>query len=238
MRNPGPRIGDSGAGRGHNDEWRLVAMDHKKVARRQNRHEPSEDTIAEARRIAQMCLARKPPTLRGLQIRDSKNRRDEIERARVSGLTPKLAHLVSCSECLKYWIGDAKRFDLNYPTGMLAAALIERGEPLPTVLRPLIAAKLRELSVPDFSPSIRDVNPRFGRWIRDSAIGEAVTEVCKATGLSPTRNPATDIPSGCSIVADALLQWGIDRGEALVEKAWRKVRLKGHATIKTSRRKN
>ena len=56
-------------------------------------------------------------------------------------------------------------------------------------------------------------------WHRDRLICEAVVIVARH-GFRPTRNETTRIPSGCSIVAAALQQLGVEMREAGVARIW------------------
>jgi hypothetical protein len=176
----------------------------------------SEGAIAEAREAARQYLGKRPPTLDAQRKVRAESKKIAIERMKKEGVTPQLRHLATCPKCLQHWMREGGKFIMFE----LAAALIEAGESLPPPLRPLIAATLRELSFPELNKL--DTHPKAEKWTRDDSISGAVCYVSRVTGLSPTRNLATDAPSGCSIVADALREYGINRSEALVEKIWQK----------------
>jgi hypothetical protein len=190
-------------------------MDHKKVTRRQNRHKPSEDTIAEARRVAGQCLKHHmSPTVEGHRKLMLEQIRADIERAEAAipsdwDALMKTDHLQLCLE----------HDTVSFQMACLAATLIERGEPLPPLLRPLIASRLRRIF--HHMSWFAEAEGPPAKWQRDAAIWIAVIEVCRKTGLPPTRNVTTDTPSACSIVAEVLREFGIDRGEDLIGKIWR-----------------
>jgi hypothetical protein len=125
-----------------------------------------------------------------------------------------------------YWMKatqDSRGAVTEYGAACLAATLIERGEPVPPRLRPFIAALLRRVFHPAWETLAVLKDDNAPKAVRDLAVWVAVIEVCQKTELLPTRNVATDTPSACSIVAEVLRELGIDKGEALVEKIWRKL---------------
>jgi hypothetical protein len=59
--------------------------------------------------------------------------------------------------------------------------------------------------------------------VRNFVIEEAIDWVCARFGLKPTRNPATNVDCGSSIVAMALEGSGADMSEANVAAIWAKL---------------
>ena len=100
----------------------------------------------------------------------------------------------------------------------MAFFLTEIGDTLPLWLQEyivLVAAKGR------MRRAKKGRDP-LANLLRNLVIGEAVKWVCRRYGLRPTRNPATDIQCGSSIVAMALEGSGADMSEANVAAIWLK----------------
>jgi hypothetical protein len=103
----------------------------------------------------------------------------------------------------------------------VAADLAARGEPLPPAL-----LKYMAVDAPAFKP--KRGQPSWGRF-RGEAIADAVTLLVAFKGFRPTRNRShhgndAHPPSACSLVAAALRQFGINKSEEAVQKAWEKGR--------------
>jgi hypothetical protein len=99
---------------------------------------------------------------------------------------------------------------------VLAADFVERGEPLPSSMREIVAHFLR-------LPKRRPLRIRKG-MTRDYVVASAIAAVVAGTGLKPTRNKTQRLkegtPSACLIVADALANQKISLSEDAVEKIW------------------
>jgi hypothetical protein len=63
---------------------------------------------------------------------------------------------------------------------------------------------------------------RGGNLLRDRWIAVVVTTICKWHELDPYRNPLSEHPCGCSVVAEALRRLGIELAESSVEEIYRK----------------
>lgn len=63
---------------------------------------------------------------------------------------------------------------------------------------------------------------RGGNLLRDRWIAVAVTTISQRHELDPYRNPLSEHPCGCSVVADALRRLGIELAESSVEEIYRK----------------
>lgn len=84
----------------------------------------------------------------------------------------------------------------------LAAALIERGEPLPKYLRNFTVKFL--LRDPIFETTGKPGRTHGDLLHRDICISEAIEHIVKTWEFQPTRNEATTTPSAASIVRNAL----------------------------------
>jgi hypothetical protein len=95
----------------------------------------------------------------------------------------------------------AKNVDEHQKRCDLAERLMQRGEALPNWLLEYLIEKARN------GPPSKRRGP--DNRLRDLAIAMAVGEACRLTKLPRSRNDATDGPSGCSIVSEALKRLGI-----------------------------
>jgi hypothetical protein len=96
----------------------------------------------------------------------------------------------------------------------LALKLTQEGKPLPWQLQRYIVS---------VAAASRLSKPRGGdkgaNRIRDIYILATLRHL-ERKGIKPTRNEATDAPSGCSIVAEALKRGGAALSEQAVAKIW------------------
>jgi hypothetical protein len=181
--------------------------------------------ISRARALAEYCLLRRPWTHDGMLRQQRHRTLREAERLCQS------ARRMSTSELeasIKDYAEVADRVasvggEECEPLLVLAADLIERGEPLPASLRQLVVTTLR-LPRPPLRLSMRGSGKRERKHGRDRAIWSTVNEVADKTGFRPTRNRAGRAkgapPSACSIVAEVLGKLGVLLSEDAVEKIW------------------
>jgi len=188
-------------------------MDQGKVTRRQNRRKPSEDTICRS-------ASSGAPLFRALVLTNTGGAR------KVDSRTDKEGHRESGGgNAVILDEGDARFAGgcHGIRSGMPGRHANREGRAGATPVRPFIAALLRRVFHPAWQTLAVLKDDNAPKAVRDLAVWVAVIEVCQKTELLPTRNVATDTPSACSIVAEVLRELGIDKGEALVEKIWRKL---------------
>jgi len=118
----------------------------------------------------------------------------------------------------KTLITNALKGDLDAEAVLyeFAGDFLNRGCPLPEHLAKFVAAKLYDLSYAKVRKRGRN---KHANAHRNYYIYEAVSELLER-GFSATRNAATESPSACSIVSEALRRHSIDLSEYGVAKVW------------------
>jgi hypothetical protein len=177
--------------------------------------------IKRSRKLAEFCLSRHPWTEDGVLKRErSRTQRSAAalcESARRMSAGELEMHIKPLAE-LAIHLFDLDGQECEFLL-VLAADLIERGEPLPPSLRPLVGRTLRQPR-----PPLRLTMAAIGKHTRDRGIARAVEAIILDSGLKPTRNRARrakDAPqSACSIVAQVLGNRKISLSEDAVEKIW------------------
>ena len=109
-------------------------------------------------------------------------------------------------------IEGAKQGDLLAKRAVHNAIMlyVTRGDPVPERFRNYL---FELLSLRNYGPKKK---PGHKNYLRDQSIWLAVKAVCDC-GFKQTRSPATDHPSGCSIVRDVLAEFGVHLSEKTIE---------------------
>jgi hypothetical protein len=117
-------------------------------------------------------------------------------------------------------VADAARAgsdDADLALRELAAEMLDRGQPLPSVL----ASYTVEVLHPRL-PRLRG-QKKAANLLQDVSVVALIMTLVERFGLSPRRNPASNHPSACSIAATALSEAGLHRGsEEGIRKIWRR----------------
>lgn len=99
----------------------------------------------------------------------------------------------------------------------MAEYLTSIGDPLPSWLQDYVVFFLQHARLPKKRGRSKATNA-----LRDVAIVQTIAMLTNSHDLQPTRNAATTLECGCSILSEALLRVGIDMGEANVAAIWSK----------------